>query len=284
MAVGHPGHHQQPEDGQHQEGHDAETGSEARPRLLGDAGQGLAHEGRLRAGPLDGAGDREGHQHGRHEDAGRRRGREPREGAVVLLVVVVLHVEARQPQDGHQRVEGRREEVEPSVQDAMVLEEHLGQQPRGDAEGDGVGEAVQLRTQVAEGPRHAGHASVEGVQQERTKDEPAGRLEVPGEERGVGRREGVDPLGDGEQPQEGVPEGEQVRQGLGATHGGPPGCAAGAAANLDRGWYPRAGAPSPDRRFLGALGGASSGIGENLRNPRARVEPRPGTALASPAP
>ena len=53
--------------------------------------------------------------------APRRSGDAPRRGR--------FHVEARQAQDGHERVEGRREEVEPRVQDAVVLQQHLASSP-----------------------------------------------------------------------------------------------------------------------------------------------------------
>ena len=117
------------------------------------------------------------------DDGRRRRARQALE--IPLVGGADLGVESRQTQ---RRRRGIDEGDEPADLAQPTQSPLIGHEPRGDAEGHHVGQAVVLGPEVALGMGQAGNAPVEPVQDHGGKDGDGGGLEAPL----VGRHHGVE--------------------------------------------------------------------------------------------
>ena len=126
----------------------------------------------------------------------------------------LLHVEPGEAQGAAHQEEERDQPPDPRKASKRPA---VGEQGRSHAEGDDVGQAVELAAELAGGPGQARDAAVQHVEHD-----------GPADERGGLREPTVEGLDDGPEAQEQVPDGEQAGQDGGARAGN--GGAAGPAA------------------------------------------------------
>ena len=138
---------------------------------------------------------------------------------MALLIVIALDVEARQAQNRHEGIERRYEKIQPGMQHIVLFQHDLSQERRSHPKSNRIRKGVELGPQVAKGIGHARHATIEAVEQHCPQDEPAGGLKKAGETLVAAQHERIDGLGNRQQAKKGVTEGQEIGEGLGASHG-----------------------------------------------------------------